>query len=165
MYRNDDIGGNAIRRWDGLGHEVTATTEAYTNHSMPSRLTANGAYEDTVGYTSWLAFALAPETPNLATRQMSYDFFGRPATATGYDGATTTFSYTISPPTQTATLAGRWTKTTLDGLGRTVKVERGDGGGTKSIVDTEYAACACSPVGKVKRVSQPYAPGGPVYWT
>ena len=71
VYTGYDIGGNAIRRWDGLGHEVTATTEAYTNHSVPSRLTANGAYEDTVGYTSWLAFA-SHQTPNLAMRQMTY---------------------------------------------------------------------------------------------
>ena len=56
-----------------------------------------------------------------------------------------------------------------DGLGRTIKVERGDGAlnnpVTRSVVDTEYDVCACSPLGKVKRVSQPYAPGGPVYWT
>jgi YD repeat-containing protein len=34
-----------------------------------------------------------------------------------------------------------------------------------SAVDTEYAPCACSPVGKVKRVSQPYTGTGPRYWT
>jgi RHS Repeat. len=57
-------------------------------------------------------------------------------------------------------------KTTYDGLGRTIKVERGvTATGTQSVVDTEYDVCACSPLGKVKRVSQPYAPGGPVYWT
>ncbi len=66
---------------------------------------------------------------------------------------------------------GRWTKTTFDGLGRAVKVESGDSSGsggsavTKSIVETEYDSCACTPVGKVKRVSQPYAPGGAVNWT
>jgi YD repeat-containing protein len=45
-------------------------------------------------------------------------------------------------------------------------VYQGDSGGTtKSVVDTEYDSCACSPLGKIKRVSQPYAPGGTVYWT
>ena len=44
-------------------------------------------------------------------------------------------------------------------------METGDGSGTKSIVETEYENCACSPLGKAKRVSQPYAPGGTVYWT
>ncbi len=56
-------------------------------------------------------------------------------------------------------------KTWLDGFGRTIKVEMGDGTGTKSITETQYAPCACSPLGKVSAVSQPYAPGGTVYWT
>ncbi|MFN7173089.1 MAG: RHS repeat domain-containing protein, partial [Fimbriimonadaceae bacterium] len=46
-----------------------------------------------------------------------------------------------------------------------VKVESGDSGGTKSIVETQYAPCACSPLGKVWRVSNPYAPGGTPIWT
>jgi YD repeat-containing protein len=51
-----------------------------------------------------------------------------------------------------------------DGLGRTVKVETGSGTTVDSIVETEYDSCACSPLGKVKRVSQPYRPGQtPVY--
>ena len=41
-------------------------------------------------------------------------------------GAQTTYSYTTSPPTSTATTNGRFVKTTYDGLGRTIKVERGD---------------------------------------
>jgi YD repeat-containing protein len=44
-------------------------------------------------------------------------------------------------------------------------VETGDTSAVQSVVDTEYDSCACSPFGKVKRVSQPYAPGGTVYWT
>jgi YD repeat-containing protein len=34
-----------------------------------------------------------------------------------------------------------------------------------SVVETEYRPCACSPLGKVKKVSQPYAQGGTKYWT
>src|SRR2546425_12389030 len=37
--------------------------------------------------------------------------------------------------------------------------------GNESTVDTEYDSCACSPLGKMKRTSQPYAPGGAIYWT
>jgi len=70
-----------------------------------------------------------------------------------------------SPPTRTVTANGRWVKTIYDGLGRTIKAETGYGTTTVSIVDTEYDSCACSPLGKLKRVSQPYAPGGTVYWT
>ena len=65
-----------------------------------------------------------------------------------------------------ATTNNKWVKTWLDGLGRVIKTEAGHGASTTvSIVDTEYDSCACSPVGKVKRVSQPHAPGGTVYWT
>ena len=60
---------------------------------------------------------------------------------------------------------GRWTKTTIDGFGRPVKAETGYGTTVVSTVDTEYEPCACSPLGKVKRVSRPYAAGGTVYWT
>ena len=35
----------------------------------------------------------------------------------------------------------------------------------KNITDTEYAACGCTPFGKAKRVSLPYAPGGTPVWT
>ena len=57
-------------------------------------------------------------------------------------------------------------RTTLDGLGRTIKVETSDDdGNNKTVVDTVYDSCACSPLGKVKQVSRPYAPGATVYWT
>lgn len=36
-------------------------------------------------------------------------------------------------------------------LGRTVKTETGDANSTKSVVDTIYGYCACSPLGKVKQ--------------
>lgn len=65
----------------------------------------------------------------------------------------------------TTTTGTRIVKTTLDGLGRTVKVETGDSNGTQSVVETQYDSCACSPLGKVKQVSRPYKPGDPVYWT
>jgi hypothetical protein len=65
----------------------------------------------------------------------------------------------------TATTGTRIVKTTVDGLGRTVRVETGDSNGTQSMVDTTYDSCACSPLGKVKSVSRPYAPGATPVWT
>ncbi|MCX6620680.1 MAG: hypothetical protein NTY38_06310, partial [Acidobacteria bacterium] len=50
-------------------------------------------------------------------------------------------------------------------LGRTIKVETGDATSTKTVVETEYAPCPCSPLGKVKRVSMPHAPLAAVVWT
>ena len=58
-----------------------------------------------------------------------------------------------------------WTRTTTDGMGRAVKVESGSGSTIDSIRETQYEPCACSPIGKVKRVSLPYRPGETVKWT
>ncbi len=53
----------------------------------------------------------------------------------------------------------------MDGLGRTIKTETGNGTTTVSVVDTVYVPCGCSPLGKMGQQSAPYAPGGTVYWT
>jgi YD repeat-containing protein len=114
-------------------------------------------------YNGWLGLTNVTG-PNAASASFSYDGYSRPAQTTSPHGAITTFAYTTN--TTTATTNGHWVKTTVDGFGRTIKVETGDGTSTKSVVDTEYDSCACSPIGKVKRVSQPYAPGaGTLYWT
>ena len=87
-------------------------------------------------------------------------------------GAVTTYTYTYYNPTtntgantQTATVDGRWQTTTLDGFGRTVQVQKGNGSTIVCTVQTQYAPCACSPLGKMSAVSQPYGPGATVYWT
>jgi YD repeat-containing protein len=60
----------------------------------------------------------------------------------------------------------RWTRDQYDGLGRVIRTDRGDTGGTVVYnVDTNYDSCGCSPTGKMVATSQPYAPGGTVYWT
>ena len=74
--------------------------------------------------------------------------------------------------------AGLVTRTTLDGFGRPIKVETGSlvlagpiGSGIitfsniVSQVDSVYAPCGCSPLGKLAQVSRPHAPGAAVYWT
>jgi RHS repeat-associated protein len=80
-------------------------------------------------------------------------------------GAATTYTYgyTSGAWTVTATTANsgggsHFTTTTLDGLGRTAGVQSGAGSTVLSEVDTAYAPCACSPVGKMSQRSQPYAP-------
>ncbi len=35
----------------------------------------------------------------------------------------------------------------------------------KTVTETEYEPCACSPTGKIKRISLPHAPGGTPLWT
>ena len=51
---------------------------------------------------------------------------------------------TALPATHYATTNGRWTRTTLDSFGRTVKVEPGDATSTKSVKGTVYGSCGCS---------------------
>ncbi len=56
-----------------------------------------------------------------------------------------------------------------DGFGRTVLTQSGYVSGSTDIavsqVDTQYEPCACSPLGRVKRVSRPYLGANPQYWT
>lgn len=61
--------------------------------------------------------------------------------------------------------ASHWTKKTLDGLGRVASVQTGNGGTVVSEVDTIYAPCACSPLGKMSQQSQPYPGTGTVVYT
>ena len=58
----------------------------------------------------------------------------------------------------------------FDGFGRTLEVISGHKVGSTetavSKVATEYAPCACSSIGKVKRTSMPFvASGSPGHWT
>ncbi len=84
---------------------------------------------------------------------------------------TTTYTYSYNPNTQTATLDAdaqghhQWKKTTLDGFGRAIEVDSGYDTTTVTIVETQYAPCACSPIGKMWRTSLPHAPGANVQWT
>ncbi len=151
----------------GDGTSTVAVSPASgTNNAAPGTMTPNGDPADNTTEQWNAALNLTQATgPNGATTSIGYDAWARPAETTSPHGAVTTFTYTNSPPTKKATTNGRWVKTTSDGLGRTVKVESGNATTTVSVAETEYDSCACSPLGKVKRVSQPYAPGGTVYWT
>ncbi len=120
---------------------------------------------ETLTYTSFLGVASIP-SPNSATSSTTYDQHARPTSSTSPHGATpltpTTTRQPAAPPPPPTAAGPRppWTA-----WGAPIKVETGYDTTTVSIVDTEYDSCACSPLGKVKRVSQPYAPGGTVYWT
>jgi YD repeat-containing protein len=152
---------------DDYGHSVDTTPSQSANYARPGQVRPNNDANLAQNYTWNTAFlGLTQESgPNGTTGTVSYDAYARPQSTTSADGAVTNYTYTTTPPTVTATTNGHWVKTTYDGFGRAIKVERGDGGGTKSLMDSEYEPCACSPIGKLKRVSQPYAPGGTIYWT
>src|ERR1035437_449319 len=164
---------------DGAGRTMSSTPSGDTNYSLPGVITPNGNANlaTTLTYSgSWAVTSLTG--PNGANSTTTYDAWGRPASTKIPDGAVTTYGYAYvkvdgtGVNQQTAMLgtgtAARWKRTTLDGFGRVVRVESGNGLATTpavSQVDTQYAPCACSPLGKMWRVSMPYAPSGAPIWT
>jgi RHS repeat-associated protein len=158
-----DIGGNVTASRDPRGRDTTITTASASNYAAPATITT-GSMNNSLSWSSFLG--LSSDTgSNGDTATTVYDNFARQTQTTSPYGAVTIYTYTTSPPTVTATINGRWTKTTLDGLGRTIKVEAGDAAGTKSITETQYASVPGAPLGKVSRQSNAYAPGGTAVWT
>jgi len=160
-----DASGAVVARNDAQSHTVSLTQAASTNYA-PGTITLNSDSNSNqnLSYTPWLA-PTSITGPNSTSASVGYDSWARPATSTSVYGAVSTYTYGGWPTQTVVTTNGHWVRTTTDGLGRAVKVERGYSSTTVSTVDTVYDSCACSPVGKMKKVSQPYAPGGTVYWT
>jgi YD repeat-containing protein len=151
---------------DASGHSVSVQTNSDSSYSLPGVVTpgGNGNLGTSASYaSSWAVVSMTG--PNNAQGTTTYDAYGRPSQTQIPDGAVTAYAYTYNPNTQTATVNGRWKTTTLDGFGRTTRVQTGNGTTVVSTVDTQYTACACSPLGKMSAVSQPYGPGGAVHWT
>ena len=171
-----DPAGVVYQVTDGSGITTTLNTDPTTNYSLPSQVVSGDASTNSTanivtGFTYASSWSVTSTTgSNGDSSGTNYDAFGRPSSNTLVDGASITYAYT--PNTQTATqtqpapLAGyRSKRTTVDGFGRTVRVETGHDGITVSTVDTQYGPCACSPLGKMTAVSQPYAPGAIPVWT
>ena len=136
---------------------------------MPSAITV-GSFTTNLSFNSFLG--LTNETgPNGDSLGIGYDAAARPATTISPYGASTGFTYndTATPPTHIAMTNGHGTRTTLDGFGRTIKVETGTGTAGNftpvSVVDSVYDSCGCSPLGKLKQTSMRHAPGGSAVYT
>jgi RHS repeat-associated protein len=155
---------------NGYGVVVTTAPSNDTNWSLPGVLTPNSNSNLATSVSYATSFAVTSVTgPNGATGNATYDLYGRPTSNTSTDGAVTNYTYSYLPNTQTATITNGsgtiWKKTTLDGFGRTIKVETGHDSTTVSVSEMQYAPCACSPLGKLWRTSVPYAPGQTPLWT
>jgi RHS repeat-associated protein len=155
----------------------TPDSPGYGRYMTSAAVTPNSNSNLASSFT-WTTFlGLSQETdPNGSVVTVGYDSAARPKTTTSPDGATTTYTYTnatsSAPATVTAAINGRWTITTLDGLGRTIQTDAGTGtpstSSSVSRVLTVYGPCACTPVGKVVQVSRPFNPSNsetPVYTT
>jgi YD repeat-containing protein len=175
-----DIGGLAVTTDDGYGHSITVNASTATNYSLPDSILPTASTNKTTSFTysgGWMPASVAG--PNGDTDSKTYDSIGRVATSTTANGALTTYSYDYTHHTVTGAtvsslpytpLAPRFDRTTYDGFGRTIKQESGDNGNgaantVLSTVDTQYAPCACSPLGKISQVSMPYGPGETEVWT
>ena len=159
-----DIGGN-ITSSTVNGVYSTVSTSSTTNYAAPSQMTTNSLSSN----MNWTA-ALGPSSvagPNGDTASFGYDTNGRPTSTTAPTGAVTNYTYadTASPPYKTATTNTHWVQTAMDGFGRTIQTETGYSGTGVSVVATHYDPCGCSPLGKISQVTEPFAPGGSVYWT
>lgn len=157
------MGGNATSAALPGGLTVSGNYQSATNFTAPSSITAN-TLSNTLQWSTFLG--LTQNTgPNGDSAGAVYDSYARPASSTSATGAVTTYTYATSAPWgTTATVNGRWSRTMLDGFGRTVMAGTGNGSTTVSMAETVYASCACSPIGKVKQQAMPHAPGGAVNW-
>ncbi len=161
-----DVTGNALNG-TAAGVTSSASYDASKNYAVPASMTTN-SLSQTMQWSGFLG--LTQETgPNGDTLSTLYDSYARPQQTTSATGVVTNYTYATSAPwTVTAIANGRGTRKTLDGFGRTIKVESGTGTGLStvvSVIDTQYDPCACSPMGKVSRASMPHAPGATQYWT
>ncbi len=180
-----DYTGTVVSQNDNNGHSVSAATSTATNYTLPDTLSPNGsatlqthAQYTTTGY--FPGSVAGPNqsiynptsAPNGTAAYTGYDTFGRvnltlaPSQVAGQAaGAQTNYSYgyvssawTIKATTTNSSGSSHFTTTVLDGLGRTASVRTGTGSTALSEVDTLYAPCACSPLGKMYQQAQPYAP-------
>jgi YD repeat-containing protein len=170
-----DRQGNVVRTW-GASPEVQESYSTATNYMMPDVITPNSTSQLATSFT--FDNAMRPTTataPNSAVAQTWYDSFGRVEKTQSPSGAYTHHyqdylgryhGTRTTPDSSPVASNGVFTTNRFDGLGRTVRVESGGGAGpVLSVVLTEYGPCACSPMGKVKRVSLPHAPGETPKWT
>ena len=161
------MAGQPVSSADGQGLTQAVTYGGAGGSMVPTQITPNNnaSLGTTMNWNGFLGLT-SVSSGNGASSGFGYDAYARPTSSTSADGATTVLAYSVSPAYSSAVVNGRWTVSYYDGVGRPVKTVTGDNtNGTRSTVDMEYEPCACSPMGKVKRVSLPYAPGGTVLWT
>ena len=160
VYFGYNSGGDVTSWRNANGVVSTAQYSASTNYLAPTQVVPNGNVALGVSMTFNSMLGLTSETDaNGVSLSIGYDAASRASATTSPYGAVTSYNYATVVVTS-ATTNGRVVTTTRDGLGRTKKVE-----GPTGIVETEYAPCACSPLGKVRRVSKPHASGETPLWT
>ena len=140
---------------------VSVSSDPATNYAAPLTISTQ-SYSEAVAYAPSLAITQTTGA-NGEQYATTYDSAGRPSSASSPYGGVVDYSYSTN--SQTKSGPDGLTVASLDGLGRATRMQRIGSGVVQSNTDTVYAPCACSPLGKVQQVSQPYAPGSTEYWT
>jgi RHS repeat-associated protein len=158
-----DLAGNLITTTNNAV-STSITLNSTTNFVAPSQMTTN-SLSSSATWSTFLGLSTATG-PNSDQSSITYDSNARPQTATSPYGAVTTYTYndSSSAPNSIATTNGHWIKRTMDGFGRTIETDTGNGTTTVSSVQSVYAPCGSSPLGTLTRTSEPYAPNGTIYW-
>ncbi len=168
---------STVLTYNILGEVIKAVTNGQTvqwnysssnNFGAPLSMTPNSNtnLQMTMNWNSLLQ-PTSSSTPNGNSSSAGYDSLGRPTSQTNGDGVIAQISYQDDVNQSLSWSTTSKARTYYDGLGRPLKVETLDPSTNtvKFTVESEYDSCACSPVGKLKRQSMPYAPGGTVLWT
>ena len=179
LTQSTTLSGTATATYDSYGNPhtntnvdgVTKTTtfSSTYNFAAPTQITA-GSLTDTLNYNSFLGLT-QEQGPNGDTSTITYLNMAQPSQTKSPFGAYTNYAYAVIPNASTvqATTNTHWTKSTMDGLGRTIKAEAGTiVSGTSTTLmqtDTVYDSCGCSPLGKLKQTSLPHAPTAGAVWT
>jgi YD repeat-containing protein len=161
-----NLAGQGISSYDGVNYTEAATYGGAGGSTVPTAMTPNGNANlgTTLSWDSMLRLTSKSSGAG-ASSTVGYQSDGRPSGFTSPHGAYTQFFYDDSLRRKIVA-SPTWVRYEFsDGLGRVVKEETRSGAVVQWTVETEYEPCACSPMGKVKRVSLPYAPGGTKYWT
>ena len=116
-----DQAGNVVKTTDNTDNTYSSVAiTSTTNYVAPSSATP-GTHTNlttTMTYTSYLAPATISD-PNNATSKTFYDSWGRVSSTQVPAGAYTTYTYDYPARQITATTGTRWSRSTLDGFGRT----------------------------------------------
>lgn len=157
-----DVTGFRVGMVDSQNYSVAISPADGSNNSRPGLVVPNSniALGTSSMYDSALRL-ISTAGPNGAAKTQTYDGFGRLATLQSAGRAQKVYSYTDGPTTVTTTTSGRWRKTTFDGFGRRVRIERGDPAGTSAAVEIEYDSVHRH---KASRISAAHAPGVKPDW-
>ena len=150
---------------DSRGYEASFAVAPNTNGTEHGAVYVGGTLVSKVTFTYGITPVHTATSANGSVVTSKHDVFGRPVSATSSTGLTSSRTYTVSPTAVSINIGQLLIRTTIDGFGRTVKVEKGSGSETNSIQLNEYNAAGGHPVGKLSRTSEPFAPGATPRWS